>query len=258
MSARFFLIPIMAAMLAMVSTGCGHRVDPGLFAQFQRIQEAFDQAQRPDEFMRVAAQYQEMLDGGLVSGAVFYNQGNAFMRAGKRGRAIACYRQAARYRPRDPYLEANLAYALGEVAAEPPRKPLLEYILFWQNWLSYPEKILIDTAAGGLTFLLAVAGMFWRPKQMNRAAVAMLLLTVIGGVSVGYDWHRFDQIQRGVVIRAGAIARKGDGASYAPAFTQPLAEGTEFRVLEKRSDWILVELPGAQQGWLEVNQAVVY
>ena len=61
--------------------------------------------------------YQAILDRGYVSGVVLYNQGNAFMRAGQRGRAVAAYRQARRYLGPDPFLEANLAYALGN---QPP------------------------------------------------------------------------------------------------------------------------------------------
>jgi len=254
---KVVLLVLLAASVA-ASPGCGGRVDPEMFARFQRAQEAFDQAREPDDFLRVAARYQEILDSGLTSGAVLYNQGNAFMRAGQRGRAIACYRQAARYRPRDPYLQANVAYARGNVAAEPPRKPLLEYILFWQNWLSYPEKVLVDTLAGLLAFLLAVGGLFWRPRLMNRLALGAVLLTVVLGLSAAYDWYRFDLVSRGVVIKDGVIARKGDAESYAPALTKPLPEGSEFRLLEKRGDWILIELPGAQQGWVRTGDAVVY
>ena len=51
-------------------------------------------------------------------------------------------------------------------------------------------------------------------------------------------------------IKDGVIARKGDGENYAPAFTKPLPEGSEFRLLQARADWVLIELPGAQQGWI--------
>jgi len=258
MSARTLVLLSLVAALLVASSGCGGRVDPTTFSQFQRAQDAFDQARQPDDFLQVAAQYQEIMDTGLMSGAVLYNQGNAFMRAEKRGRALACYRQAVRYRPRDPYLAANLEYALGSVATEAPRKPLVLYILFWQDWVSYPEKIFLDTLAGVLTFLLALAGMFWRPKLMNRMAVAVFLLTLVFGVSVAYDWYRFDLVNRGVVVEGGAIARKGDAESYAPAFTKALPEGSEFRSLEGRGDWILIELPGRQQGWIRVDNVVIY
>ncbi len=258
MSARTLVLLSLLAASLVASSGCGGRVDPAMFSHFQRAQDAFDQARQPDEFLRVAAQYQEILDTGLVSGAVLYNQGNAFMRAGEHGRAVACYRQAVRYRPRDQNLVKNLEYALEGVATEPPRRPLVLYILFWQDWVSYPEKILIDTLAGILTFLLALSGMFWRPRLMNLLAIAGFLLTLVFAVSAAYDWYRFDLVNRGVVVKDGAIARKGDAESYAPAFTKALPEGSEFRSLEGRGDWVLIELPGAQQGWIRMDNAVVY
>ncbi len=258
MSTQKSVLLCLLAALLVGSYGCERRIDPMMFSQFQRAQEAFDEAQKPEDFLRVAAQYQEILDTGLLSGAVLYNQGNAFMRAGKRGHALACYRQAVRYRPRDARLKENLNYALENAASKAPRKPLASYILFWQDYLSYPEKILVDTLAGGLTFSLALAGMFWQPKLMNRLAIAMFLLAFVLGVSVAFDWYRFDVVNRGVVVQDGAIARKGDGDSYAPAFTKALPEGSEFRLLEGRGDWILIELPGKQQGWIRQDDVVIY
>ena len=93
---------------------------------------------------------------------------------------------------------------------------------------------------------------------MNLLAIAGFLLTLVFAVSAAYDWYRFDLVNRGVVVKDGAIARKGDAESYAPAFTKALPEGSEFRSLEGRGDWVLIELPGAQQGWIRMDNVVVY
>ena len=107
---RKMMLPItaVAASLALVvSSGCGRGVDLDVSRTFQEAQETFDDAEAPEDFLRAAGLYQSILERGVVSGVVLYNQGNAYMRAGQRGRAIAAYRQAQRYRPRDPYLEAR-------------------------------------------------------------------------------------------------------------------------------------------------------
>ncbi len=77
-------------------SGCQRSLDPRMAQKFQAAQAAFDRAAKPEDFLKVAAMYQEMIDDGAVSGAVFYNQGNAWMRARQPGRAIAAYRQAQR------------------------------------------------------------------------------------------------------------------------------------------------------------------
>lgn len=246
---------ICCALLAL--SGCRAGIDPALYAKFQAAQEQFDRASQPSEFLRAAALYQEILDSGVDSGAVLYNQGNAFMQAGHRGRAIACYRQAQRYRPRDPQLEANLRYALDGGRTEPPRA-LLAQLLFWQSWLSYPEKFHLSTAAACLTFGLGVVSLFVQRGWLRSVAAAALLLTCVLVLSAAYDWYRFDYCGHGVIVVPEVVARKGNAVSYEPAFTQPLKEGTEFRVLESRGGWLLVRLDGGQEGWVPLHAATVF
>ena len=200
--------------------------------------------------------YQEIIDGGVASGAVWYNQGNAFMQAGQRGRAIAAYRQAQRYRPRDPYLEANLRFALRNSTL--PRRSLMEYVLFWQNWLSLPEKYWLLGLAAGVAFVLGLIGLLSERRQLSRLALATLVPVLLLVLSVGYDAYRYRERTHGVVVQPETVARKGDAVSYEPALTGPLEEGTEFHVVERRGDWLLVHLPGGQEGWIEQHAAVLY
>ncbi len=70
-------------------------------AIFRPCKKAFDSASKPEEFVKVAAMYQELLEppNRFISGEVYYDLGNAWMRAKQPGRAIAAYRQAERYLP---------------------------------------------------------------------------------------------------------------------------------------------------------------
>ncbi|NLE40014.1 MAG: hypothetical protein GX621_18510 [Pirellulaceae bacterium] len=256
------LILLCVGLLAPAATyvGCVRGVDFQTAAELTKAQEAFDRADSPDEFLKVAAMYQAARDRGLVSGAVLYNQGNALMKAGQTGRAIAAYREATRYRPVDPYLKANLDYALGSRAEPAARRPMIEYLLFWQNWIGYPAKFRLAGAAVLATFLVASAGWFvWR-RTLNRVALAGLAVSAVLSLSAAYDWHRFDYQQHGVVVANETIARLGYAQSYEPAFTEPLTEGTEFTVLDRRGDWVFVSLPGDanREGWIEAKTAVLY
>ncbi|MGD0517380.1 MAG: SH3 domain-containing protein [Thermoguttaceae bacterium] len=238
-------------------SGCARGLDPRLAQKFQAAQTAFDHAKNPEDFVKVAAMYQEMIDDGAISGAVFYNQGNAWMRAKQPGRAIASYRQAQRYRPRIPYLDENLQNALGHSASS--SRPVIEIVLFWQNWLGYAEKFYAAGSAVVLTFCFAAIMLFssrrrlWRRLVLAGAAVTMLLI-----VSAAYDWYRFDYMVRGVITQSEVVARKGNAENYEPALNEKLSEGTEFRVLERRGDWLLIRLPGGQEGWIDQRAAVVY
>ena len=226
--------------------------------QFQTAQKAFDAAVKPDEFVKVAAMYQELLDppNNFISGEVYYDLGNAWMRAKQPGRAIAAYRQAERYLPRDQHLEANLREAL---KAEPDtHRPILETIMFWQNWLSYPEKFYLATGAIGVTLLLAAVMLFAPRRMLKRLVLGFAVFSLIMFFSALYDAWRFDYVVHGVTVVSEVVARKGNAESYEPALTENLPEGTEFRLLDRRPDWLLVRLFGGQEGWIAEKAAVVY
>jgi hypothetical protein len=247
--AILFSIPILIP-------GCVHGFDQQLAQKFQAAQTAFDKSVSPEDFVKAASMYQEMIDEGAISGAVFYNQGNAWMRAKQPGRAIAAYRQAQRYRPRDPYLDANLQYALGTSVSA--RRPVIETILFWQNWLGYPEKIYGASAAAAITFCFAVIALFSTRRLWRRLVLAGLAITAVLIVSAAYDYYRFDYVVHGVIVQSDVVARKGNAESYEPALNEKLSECTEFRLLERRGDWLLIRLPGGQEGWIAERAAVTY
>lgn len=246
------------AFTLFTAAGCGTSVRLDVSRKFQEAQQTFDQARSPEDFLRAAALYQEIIDQGVVSGAVLYNQGNALMEAGQRGRAIAAFRQAKRYRPRDPYLEANLRYALAAAGPAGRHRSIIDHLLFWQDWLSYSEKFYLTAATAAATFLLGVLGLFaWR-KLFNRLALAGCALVLLLALSAGLDWYRYDCIRHGVIVREEVVARKGNSTGYEPAFTEPLAEGAEFSLVQQRGDWLLVRLVGGQEGWIEDDSAVLY
>ena len=252
------LLVVLLVAPALVVVGCGWGIDSDTSRKFLDAQRAFDQATGPDEFCRVARKYQEILDRGVTSGAVLYNQGNAWMNGHRPGQAIAAYRQAKRYRPTDPQLDANLQYALGGNAPASPRRPIVEHIFFWQNWLSYPAKFYLAATAAAITFLCGTLALFIYRRLFARLAIAGLVVTGLLIFSAGYDWYRFDHIVHGVVDTDEVVARKGNAETYEPAFTEPIPEGTEFRMLNQRGDWLLIRLIGGQEGWIPEGDAVVY
>jgi hypothetical protein len=241
----------------LLLAGCGRPLDLDSARVFQEAEKTFAQAKSPEDYLKAAAMDQEILDRGYVSGAVLYNRGNALMRAGQRGRAVAAYRQARRYMGPDPFLEANLAYALGN---QPPvrHRSLVEHLLFWQDWISYPAKFQLASCGVGITLALAVAALFLRRRLLRRAVVAGLAVSLVLIFSAAYDWHRYQWNVHGVIVQKETIVRKGNGESYEPALTTALEEGTEFDLVERRGDWILIRLAGDQEGWLPERAAVLY
>ena len=168
---------IALAVIVLISMLAGEAVsaEPGARQRtFIRALEIFDAAKTPREYRDSAEVLESLLADGFRNGAVYYNLGNAYFRAGEFGRAIAAYRKARPYRPRDPYLEANLRQALsvapGHLPEAPP--PWWTHVLFWSGWLSFPEKAYAAFGGYLLAALVAAAAIFLRRARLYWVSAA--------------------------------------------------------------------------------------
>jgi tetratricopeptide (TPR) repeat protein len=218
---------------------------------FLRALEVFDTAKSSDDYRESAAILESMLTDGFRNGAVYYNLGNAYFRAGQFGRSIAAYRKARAYRPRDPYLEANLKQALAVAPGrlpEPPT-PWWRHVLFWSGWLSFPEKVHASFAGYLLAAIAACAALFFRRPRVYWASVVLIGIAALMSVDAGLAFADVMWSRHGVVTTE-TIARKGIGKDYEPAFDQPLKDGAEFTLLSENGDWVFGHFEGIGDGWL--------
>ncbi|MDP7016918.1 MAG: tetratricopeptide repeat protein [Pirellulaceae bacterium] len=247
---------LVMCLVMCLASGCARPFDVGQVERFQEAQQVFAAATTRDDYLRAASLYESIIAEGSESSVVLFNLGNAYMRADERGRAVACYLRAQRYRPRDPYVAANLQAARAANAAT-PTPPIVEQLCFWQNTTSLREKLILAMAFAIVAIANGVAAIYSARRTWRRVGIAFLILTLALVASIGYDWRRFAANRRGVIIR-DVVARKGDGATYDPAFNQSLVETLEFQLLDERSDWLFIRIAPGQSGWIPKSSAVTY
>lgn len=239
-------------------SGCSSGVSEQASSVFSEATQQFESAQTEKEFFKVALRYQQILDGGYVCGPILFNQGNAWLKAGETGRAIACYRKALRYRPRDPLVHTNLAHAQSIVPNLPKTKgkTAFEFIYFWRDWLSLREKLTIETVLIGLTLLCSVLG--WRWSKFRTIAAAFVVGSTLFGVTCLLDYRDQYASLHGVVVSQSVVARKGNGDGFDSAFSGELPEGSEFTVIDRKRDWLQIEVEGLGRGWLREESVLIY
>lgn len=209
-------------------------------------------------YQRAALRYERIVrDGGIRNGKLFYNLGNAYFKAQDLGRAILNYRRAERYIPGDPNLRQNLAYArsrLQDRFEQEQRTQVLRTLLFFHYDFPPGLRMTLLAVFSGLFWGLAALRLFrrqWAPGwALGGLAIAGLLMLgslVVEATAV--------QPVEGVILSPQVTARKGDGESYEPSFTEPLHAGTEFRLLEERNGWYRVELPDGRTCWIPEEAA---
>jgi tetratricopeptide (TPR) repeat protein len=251
------IIPALIALIHVLA-GPAIAVEPGTRERtFVRALEIFDAAKTPGDYHQSAALLESLLVDGFRNGALYYNMGNAYFRAGEYGRSIAAYRKAKPYRPRDPYLEANLRQALSVAPGrlpEPPA-PWWRHVFFWSGWLSFPEKAYASFAGFLLAALAACAALFLRRPRMYWIGTTLVIIALVFSLDAGLAYADVARSRHGVVTHE-TIARKGIGKDYEPAFDQPLKDGAEFTVLSENGDWIFGHFEGIGDGWLRREHTV--
>jgi tetratricopeptide (TPR) repeat protein len=201
--------------------------------------------------------YQRLLALGYGAAPVHYNLGNAHLRAGDQGRAIASYLRAQSLAPRDQDVNANLAFARGTTTddLEPPATPaLLRTLFFWHFGLSRAELVRALVVVDVL-FFAALAAWFFRRRSegLRWIAGALLLLLVVLAASTALRLLRPQRVA--VVVAPEVEAFTGTSADSSVRFR--LHAGTETRALEQREGWVRVRLPSGEQGWVAQEQVEV-
>jgi len=218
-------------------------------------QSRFDAANKLYEerkFAEAAGMYEQMLQSGSGSAAVYFNLGNALFKSGQMGQAIVAYRAAEVLTPRDPDVQANLRFARNQVQG-PTLRPGR-----WERWigtLSLNEWAML--AAGAFWVTLGLLGIMQMRPQSARAlrggAAAGAGVTLVLGGCLLLALATRPANRLAVVTARDVVVHNGPLESSQTAFT--VTDGAELRVLDRKDDWLQVTDGTRRVGWLKRREA---
>lgn len=218
---------------------------------FHRANEAYGQGRFED----AVRGYSGLIAGGLENGALWHNLGNAYVRSGQHGRAIASYLRARALLPRDGDLAANLAVARQKARDETPpaAATLWRTLLFWHFEASLAELVWVALAANAIGWGAGLARLRTEREAFGwLAALAFVVLLGAGGSAlVRVYWPA----RVAVVTVEEADVRSAPDQTAVTLFR--LHEGAEVRVLAAEQGWIKVELGEERRGWVEPEAVAV-
>jgi tetratricopeptide (TPR) repeat protein len=227
------------------SVGLSLEHEPGEI--FVRANTAYEER----DYEQAIRLYGLLLESRFDNGHLHYNLGNALLRNGELGRAIASYRRGLRSLPRDEDVRANLSFARKsrKDAIAPPETPaLVSTLFFWHQGLSPTE---LESAVLILNLLFWGTWMFrlfHRDSEVLRWTFILLLILLIatGGSLVA---HRVFPARIAVVVPQEINAHTGPEEGSVVRFK--LHAGTEVKVEDRRGSWLRISLPDGQRGWVE-------
>ncbi len=216
--------------------------------------EETDPSAAEEQYERALLHYERLVrDDGVRNGRLYYNIGNAYFRLGDIGRAILNYERASLYMPGDENVKANLEYArsrrIDRVEIEESER-IFKTLFFLHYDVPLRIKLVIFTVVFALLWVFAALRLFLRAPALRTLIVVSAVLSGIFLASIVVESVHAWRNPEGVVTAREVIARKGDADTYQPSFTEPLHSGTEFVLIEERSEWLHIELEDGSRCWI--------
>jgi tetratricopeptide (TPR) repeat protein len=262
------VLSTISTLLIAFSSNQLHLTQDQQLAVLQEAQIAYDagitlQTADPvaskESFRRSAERFQVLVHDGIENGKLWYNLGNAQLQAGEIGEAIGAYRSAQRYIPSDGRVTANLQHARSKVSnpiKSESTTSILKRLAFWHDSLPTQLRLTIGIIFWFGCWSIVSVRLFRTIPGFKTASISLGCAALALGISVGADI--VDQHQdHGVLTANEVIVRKGNGVNYAPMLKDPIHEGIEFDIIEKRPDWLHIKLPNGSTGWIQEEDAQI-
>ncbi len=206
-----------------------------------------------DYYRKAILHYERLTASGVRNGKLYYNIGNAWFRLDDMGRAILSYKRSELYNPADPNLEQNIQFArsrrINRIEAQ--QRDRVFKTLFFIHY-DVPTRVRFGIFLGAFVLLwsAAIVAVFHRRGWVRTLIISLTVVCIVFLVSLIWEKISLTRNPAGVVTAPEVVARKGDAETYQPSFTAPLYSGTEFGLLERRTDWWYIELEDGARCWI--------
>jgi tetratricopeptide (TPR) repeat protein len=227
-------------------------------AQNPTLFEEANEAYANDDFETAIAKYQEILENGETSVAVYYNLGNAHYKLNNVAPSIYHYEKALQLDPTDEDVQNNIEFARSMTIDDIPvneetgfQKSINQFI----STFSYNTWAYLAIALSVTFVVLFLLYYFSRTSLRKRIFFGVaVFIFLLGGISVFFAFQQ-QEIQfnnQFAIIFAEEAAVKNEPSQRGDAAFS-LHEGTKARVLEEYQEWVKIELPNGTQGWIKEN-----
>lgn len=241
--------------LAVFLIGFSYSPQPAMANVAGLFSEGIDHY-RSGRFTDAATSFETLARTPVRNPFLYYNIGNAYLKADDIGRAILWYERARLLAPNDPDLLFNLKYANTRVKDKQESSVDYMDILFFWDQFTGPKTIQFTAIFFSILFFIwAIVRTVTRSRIFSGKGILLFSLFVLGSVLAGASQYRHALDQDAVIISDEAVVRSGTTDSATKLFS--LNAGTRVRVMEKRQTALKIEFTKQMVGWVAAKDAAV-
>jgi len=223
-------------------------------ALFEKGNQLYAKAQ----YQKAAQTYQQILNEGYRSSVIYFNTGNAYYKLDDMASAILYYEKARKLAPDDKDIDINIQLANLKIADKIEPQPDFFVTRWWHNFiLVLPVGTLSILSSlfflGG--FLLLITYLFAEPLVLKKitfyTSIMAIFIGLIGIFMANRQVDYFNTHHQAIIFSNSVIVKGSPDINAKPLFV--MHEGTKVDITQKNGNWIEIELPNGNSGWISLN-----
>lgn len=208
-------------------------------------------------FKKAANGYLQLLDENPSSGHLHYNLGNSFFQSNEYAKSIYHYLKAQKQLPRNEDVEANLSIALRKTEDiwDGRKNPPASAILFWLNDFTLEEHVKGILVLNLLLWMAAAFHLLGGNEMVGKIKQILVGVLLIAIVSTGARWDIENIREIAIVSEKSLDVYSGERGT--DEVVLQLHAGAVLPVLDKKGEWVELELPDGKNGWVPRNSVLI-
>lgn len=216
------------------------------------------------QFQQAAAKYQQLIDSGIRSKAIFMNTANAYSQAYDFPRAIVNYRRVLIRSPNDINATNNCQLVERLLAQQyPSTAKRNKDDSFSSVFESVAHQTVVAIGSARLHWSMAIGSIaFWSMVGVamftsHRSALLGIAVLPLLVFSLAFAALQFDQQNDkniAIVTSKSLELREGDDLDFPVIESIDAAYGQTAEVLASRANWLEIKMPSGSIGWTNSNQ----
>ena len=202
--------------------------------------------------------WQDIVDSGVYSPALYYNMGNAAFKSGQTAYSILWYEKALLMKPFQEDVKYNLEIARSYVTDRFDIIPEL-FVVRWFRMVSLVLDsngwMILSITLFALSLSLLLWWLFSRNISVKRKALATGVFSLsLALLSLGlYYGNRAVTVKKraAVILSPVETGMSSPGTGGKELFV--IHEGTKVKIEEEAGEWLRIRLPDGNVGWITSN-----
>lgn len=209
------------------------------------------------DYKEAIKNYQQVIDAGYESVALYFNTGNANYKLGDFASAILYYEKAHKLAPADDDVNFNLRFANLKTSDKIEETP--EFFL--TNWW---KKVILGLSVSTLSFLTTLlmlsASMLFifylfaktvsRKKLTFFSSITLCFLALFSFFISARQMSYFNDQKQAIIFSASVSVKNAPAESSGTLLI--LHEGTKVNILGTSDGWEKIRLANGNQGWIKM------